>query len=73
MAGRSERSVEEGANEKRPRRQDRRSRPRGAGCWEAEQLEKDEEEAGVDFLSGEAVCRAGPRWDPRVRFKQKKQ
>ena len=52
MAGRSERSAEEGANGKRPGRQSRRSRPRGAGCWEAEQLEKDEEEAGVDFLSG---------------------
>ena len=52
MAGRSERSAEEGANGKRPGRQSRRSRPRGAGCWEAAQLEKDEEEAGVDFLSG---------------------
>ena len=78
MAGRLERSAEEGANGKRPGRQSRRSRPRGAGCWEAEQLEKDEEEAGVDFLSGAAwgggaVCRAGPRWDPRVPFKQNKQ
>ena len=54
MAGRLERSAEEGANGKRPGRQSRRSRPRGAGCWEAEQLEKDEEEAGVDFLSGAA-------------------
>lgn len=55
MAGRSERSAEERTNGKRPRRQSRRSRPRGAGCWEAEQLEKDEEEGGVDFLSGDGL------------------
>ena len=60
MAGRLERSAEEGANGKRPGRQSRRSRPRGAGCWEAEQLEKDEEEAGVDFLSGATWGGGGP-------------